>query len=41
MKSIRRHLLAHLLPGFLALCAGAGIVIYFAVERNLESELDA
>ncbi|MCB1232408.1 MAG: hypothetical protein KDN19_19325, partial [Verrucomicrobiae bacterium] len=41
MKSIRRHLLAHLLPGFLALCAGAGIAIYFAVERNLESELDA
>ena len=40
MKSIRRHLLVWLLPGFFVLWAGAGSAIYLAVEERFEAQLD-
>ncbi len=41
MKSIRHHLLARLLPGYLLLWAAGGSVIYFAVKQQLEAELNS
>ena len=41
MKSIRRHLLYWLLPGFLALWIGAGTAIFLATRQRLDTELDA
>lgn len=40
MRSIRRHLLLWLFPGFVALLAGAGAAVYLAVLRGLEAEMN-
>ena len=39
MRSIRRHLLLWLFPGFLLLLAGAGAAVYLAILRGLEAEM--
>jgi hypothetical protein len=40
MRSIRRHLLLWLFPGFVLLLLGAGAAVYLALLKGLEAEMD-
>lgn len=41
MKSIRVQLLGWLLPGFVLVCAAAGVGVYFSARQAFEADLDA
>jgi signal transduction histidine kinase len=41
MTSLRTQLLAWLLPGFVLVCAAAGVGVYFSVRDAFEADLDA
>ena len=41
MRSIRAQLLGWLLPGFVVVCAGAGLGVYYSGKQAIDADLDA